>query len=405
MANKYFGKINGSEDSDTTSIKDIIPRMASTVGTAASWCSSFKGESVNQAGTDTRNVTAPDFKVNGVEISGVRPGYLPTKNSCFGSVTTPGMYYLGWCFYTPNNSSKSGVEDYIELYSQTKTEYETGSTGYSHDIVFKLTASQFRDGYVPREFLVVLVGGGGGGGGTGSYCVEKDSFENRFGAAGGGGAVAAFRVKIPDAPSVDDYPYSGHSFGECFKVFVGEGGKAGSNNTVSEGSDSTNGTAGKDGVRTMMDWKTWTFAFCYGGKGGGAGSGTGNSHGTGGAGGTIDEFEVGGKYMVNGAYVSGGKGNSYNSISNTGVATLSFTPTNGTGVGALTFVSAKNNNSSTENKSNASSSYFSGGCSYGYGKYVNSSGTGYMTGGAGGGGIGGSVWQTAGNNGAAYFYY
>jgi hypothetical protein len=95
-------------------------------------------------------------------------------------------------------------------------------------------------------------------------------------------------------------------------------------------------------------------------------------------------------------------GNYYQSHSNTGSAGLTYLPTSGTGATEVTVSDSRNNNGTTENKDDGSNSYFSGGCSYGYGGYF-SNGTA-STGGTGGGGTAG-ITVSPGNNGKVEIWY
>ena len=136
MANKYKGKQSGA-----TTVQDLASVLASKVYTEAPWCTnSFKGESFNQAGTDTTNITFPDFKVNGTAVSGIKKGYFPTKEQCFLSITTPGTHKI------------------VRSNSEITVTYANGTTA-------TIAASSFRDGAVPFVILGVAVGGGGGGAG------------------------------------------------------------------------------------------------------------------------------------------------------------------------------------------------------------------------------------------------
>lgn len=361
MSDKYYGKSTASG----ATVKDFAVQLASTMGTKAEWCDYFQGESYNQAGTNTTNLTMNDYYVDGNRIQGVKIGCLPTKQYKFAEFTTSNDYY------------------FVRTDAGITFTLSNGST------VATITKDQFRDGVTPHEVLVVLCGGGGGGGGCGSYCNDKDDFTLKSGGAGGGGGVAATRLKL--------------TTNQKYRVTVGPGGSVGSNNTTSEGSDSTTGTAGSNGgfSNLVQDGQSNALLLCYGGRGGTAGGASGI--GVGGNGGTVLDTS-----RVNSNYVSqtGGRGNHYNYHNNSGIAALTFTPTTGTGVGALTMNNAKNNNGNSDNKSTDNGSgYFSGGCSMGYGAYPNSAKTGYYSASQGGGGMSGTIWKTAGATGCAQFYY
>lgn len=372
MANKYKGKQSGS-----TTVTDLTNVLASKVYTEASWCTSyFKGESFNQAGTDTVNTSFPDFKVNGTAVSGIKKGYFPTKENCFLSITTPGHHTI--------------VRSEFDL---TVT-YASGSST-------KIKASSFRDGVVPHVILGVCVGGGGGGGGGAWEEYEKDKWRHYCGGAGGGGGVSVCRFSLDD--------------NRTYTIHVGAGGSYGTEG-ASEADGGSNGTSGTSGgSSTIVNPDNYMVCGGYGGSGGKHAIGKKDEaigNGAGGNGGSCASNTS----VTKIANMAGGKGNSYSSHSSTGTNGLSFTPTSGTGASSWTVTSSKNNNGTMENANDVTNnvlSFFSGGCSYNHGSYYSmtldeaaNSATldwTYKTDG-GGGGVAG-ILMSNGANGAIYLYY
>lgn len=351
MSGKY-------EYKPSSTMVDLATVLEPTIGTEASWCSQFTGESFNTASASTANsLTISQYEVNGTSIRGVKKGYLPTKQFKFAEFTTSGDYYF------------------------TRTDAGITFTDSAGSTLSTIKASQFRGSQTPWQILVVIAAGGGGGGGNGYYKAAKDDYRVRHGGAGGGGAVQVCKLTLVN--------------GKQYRVTVGSGGSCGSHGSSSEESS---GAAGGNGGWSNLVCTTdsTTYGGVYGGRGGAGGTSASNGYGAGGDGGTVYSGSNG---------VSGGKGNYFNSHTNTGISALTYTPTTDTGVGSLTFCTAKNNNSATENKSvTDGTSYFSGGCSYGLGAYFASSSTPASYGGAGGGSCAGS-WITAGRAGCAIFYY
>lgn len=352
MSGKY-------EYNSNSTMVDLASVLEPTIGTEASWCSQFTGESFNTASSSTSNsLTISQYEVNGTAIRGVKKGYLPTQSFKFAEFTTAGDYYF------------------------TRTDAGITFTNSAGSTISTIKASQFRGGQTPWQILVVLAAGGGGAGGGGYYKYDKDDYRWLPGGAGGGGAVVVRKLTLENNLQ--------------FKVEVGAGGTCGSHGASGTESSGTHGSSGSMS-RLICPSKNTSYASVYGGSRGLAANGANKTNGTGGSGGTVYNEANGG--------VNGGGGNYFNSISNTAIAKLTYTPTTDTGVGSLTFCTAKNNNSSTENKSvQDGRSYFSGGCSYGYGDYYNNSADNLVSGSAGGGGSAGS-WTRSGHTGCAIFYY
>jgi hypothetical protein len=369
MSGKFFGVPSG-----TTTVKDFAEIFASTVGTRASWSTesiinnqiigpfNAVGESYNQAGgSDTVNVTVDGFKHNGTSITGVKIGYLPTKNGLITNLHTAGSY--------------------------TMKRTDAALTFYKDGVAtVTVTKDKFRDGVVPYRILVVACGGGGGAGGSGSKCNSKDNFTQKIGGAGGGAGVAAIRLDLSNSIT--------------YGITIGDYGKWGSNNTTTEGKSTTTGTAGGTGGTTILNDGSVNLIVAYGGGGGGAG---GENHGSGGSGGSAS---------VNTTKVScyktatGGKGNCVANISQSGISAVTITPTSNTGVGAITMSTYKDNNASTKNQTTAGNELVSGGCSYGHGEYfINNQINQYNAGNYGGGACASSKNCGGGNSGAMLFYY
>lgn len=370
MANKYKGKQSGS-----TTVQDLASVLASKVYTEAPWCTNhFKGESFNQAGTNTTNVSFPDFKVNGTAISGIKKGYFPTKENCFLSITTPGLHNL--------TRSDSAIT----------IKYASGTTT-------TINASSFRDGVVPSVILGVCVGGGGGGGGGAWEEYEKDKWRHYCGGAGGGGSVSVARFTITNNVT--------------YTLCVGAGGGYGVEG-ASEVDDGSNGTTGGMGNVSAI-WASDSTNQCTAGGGRGGERARGKKgeaigNGGGGDGGTAVDFSSTLSSMT------GGKGNSYSSHSSTATNGLSCTPTSGTGAGSWTVTSSKSNNGTMENANDVTNnllSFFSGGCSYDYGSYysmtlddaANSATLDWTYKSVGGGGGVAGILVSNGANGGVYLYY
>jgi hypothetical protein len=241
---------------------------------------------------------------------------------------------------------------------------------------------------VPHEILVMMVGAGGGGGGSGYYEHSKDEYYMVPGGAGGGGAIVVFRWTLANNTS--------------YQFFISPAGGKGSNGSNSSG-ESTNGTAGSAG-----GWGTFYTAAkeaavtVYGGRGGGAGSGTGNTTGKGGTAGYVNNYKIDSDKII---ICAGGKGNCNGDFNSSGSASCSWDPCPGTGIGSLSFNTAKNNNGSSYNKTDFYSPYYSGGCSAGLGdRCTSATSVSAAAANGGGGGSAGSKVRN-GANGKIIFYY
>lgn len=372
--------------------KDVTTMAASKVYTKAPFSSSFTGETdLQKAGTNTTNVTLTGYQINGTTCTAVAIGHMPKiTNSPFWSTSTPGTYTL----------------------TRTNSQLKIGSSTYS--------PSDFRDGVIPKSVVIFVVGGGGGGGGNGYFEQSKGVYARTCSGAGGGGGYAAVRVDI--------------SANSTWTIKVGQGGAAGSDGSATANSSGATGGEGYDSYAKASGVSTST-AIGGGGFGGKPGNGSSGSSsvGAGGNGGTgsVNNGAIGAKG-------NGGGGNQYGNHGRSQCTTMSFTPTAGTGDSGATLVSAKANNLTGKTYSedwylggrwitvtatypenlddaNGNGSYFSGGCSLGYGAYPYVSDVwlengspviGFsMGGGSNGGGGGGGSLKSAGSAGYAAVYY
>jgi hypothetical protein len=363
MAGKYKQRIN-SVDCDLTSLCE--PKVHDA---APGFGTKFTGEgSFQKAGTDTKNITLDGYTVDGTKVTAVKKGYYPTFKKKL------------WYSSTPNANG----------YALTRTDSSL-TIGSS---TFK--TSDFRDGVIPHELIVLLVGAGGGGGGIGRFSPgkDKDGFYAIVGGAGGGGAICVGRIRLYD--------------GFTYYITVGSGGTAGTNKD--EAADATGGTGGTGGSCSVYHTKAAIAANCIlsagGGTGGTGGAPKGDSDctpGTGGAGGSGSIKST--IHNINGQCVSGGGGNYFNNHNRTAVAALTYTPTPGTGAPAQTYGGINSDGSSynKSDKSNAANNYFSGGCSYeaGYRLASNS----IISGGVGGGGGAAAYGSLPGFSGYVEIYY
>lgn len=371
MSGKYY--LSGN---DITSLAE--PRITSWAGTTKTNFSTYylgdatAIDALHKGGSDTTNVNnyaSWAYNYNGSPISFTQRGYLPTNLHNFGTITNTGTTNKFW---------------YVE-----RTDAGIYFKNPNGGIDYSYPASTFRNGYVPHEIFVIFVAGGGGGGGWGYYDSNGDSKGGEavpiVGGAGGGGGVYAARVVIND--------YSRDGTWQC-----GVGGAAGSDGSTS--SNSTGG-AGSRGGNSGIYINGGELLGCVAKGGNGGRGGVGNSNGTGtpGSGGTGGLGEGG--YCKRVATMAGGDGNNYNNITRTGTSGMSGVYiTEDTGSPMLTLLNAKDNNLTSENtKSNAGSgAYFSGGCSYDFGRWPNG---GPNTGGGGGSG----TIKSAGGGGAIILYY
>lgn len=368
MAGKYYRKSGSTKQDLSTLLASRAKAGSGTDYSAASWCTQFKGEPFNAPGTNTTNLEIDQYTVNGTKIKGVKIGYLPTDAHKFATFEIPGTYSI--------KRTSSGIVCNLA----------DGSS-----VTLKATA--FRDGVIPVQILVMVVGGGGGGGGCTYYKHDKDDYRRTISAAGGGGGVCLGRIELP-----------------LDTLFVFEIGSGGGPGTHGASGGENPGTAGGGGQDTYFGKTIGNILIAYGGHGGDAGPNS-NGSGTGGSGGTFSYNSTTELKGVTG--MNGGRGNYYNNHNKTGTAGLSWTPTSGTGAPSTSFCSSKSNNASTENHSGSSvnaDSWFSGGCSYGYGVYFTETTEGNVVKvephdpGVGGGGCGG-VLSSSGAPGAAYLWY
>ena len=336
------------------------------------WQNYFKGESdangtaieYQKAGTNTTNVTIPEYQVNGTAIQAVAKGCLPTPE-VFWSTNTPGTYTL----------------------TRERSSLVVGETTFGN--------TQFRGKATPKEVLIVVVGGGGGGGGNGNMKESKNSYWEVVGGAGGGGGVAVIRVDLTACEN-------------GVRLTVGSGGSKGTHGATGENISS--GTAGGNGeastvyrIASLAETSgNVLLAQANGGAGGTGGVGGDKTltAGTGGNGGTANAVINAGP-VLGGQAIAGGKGNHQGDHNRTSCKALQFTPTLGTGAPQCTFVEAKNNDGSSDayaknyDSSRSYDSYFSGGCSLGFGMYPYKDGDNVLaTGGPGGGGMGGGIYTT-----------
>lgn len=329
---------------------DILDLAARKVYTAAPFSSSFTGEDdLQQAGTNTTNVTLTGYKIGATTCTAVKAGYMPSysKGSRFWSSSTANSYSL----------------------KRTDSSLTIGST------TFKPT--DFRDGVIPSQIIVIVVGGGGGGGGNGYFEHSKGEFFRTCSGAGGGGGYAVGRIDIANNP-------------EC-TITVGGGGAVGNNGSSSERSVGKTGGDGGDsnisipGTRPNPDFvgpvAPVALLNATGGKGGKGGDGvSGGTYGVPGEGGSGGSSSSHSK-VITSSLGSGGKGNYYGHFNEADNNSMSFTATAGTGETSSTVISSHTNSgtvSATEdwgfgtvtvtapkNKddSTGDTSYFSGGCS------------------------------------------
>lgn len=359
MSNKYYQKVSSA-------YQDIYDLCELQAYTAAPFSSSFTGETYafQKAGSNTSNVTLNNYIIGDTACTAVKKGRMPTP-TLLGSFTVPGSYTL--------TRSNSGIT-------------VTGPNSYSQTI----SASQFRSLTVPKEIIVRCVGGGGGGGGNGWWSPGKDKggFVRICGGAGGGGGIAVGRVVLSN---------------NTYNFAVGAGGGVGSDGSASDNSLGATGGTGGTSSFVSSALQAW-YISASGGSGGGGGDGRGSSEdsisaGTGGSGGSASIN------VTYGGTRSGSAGNQLQNHQRSAISALTFTTTAGTGAPANSvFVTAKNNNGSPYNYDDldGNGSYFSGGCSLGYGVYPVSGNEARA--GVGGGGGGGSL-KTDGMPGGVYLYY
>lgn len=370
MAGKYYQRIDGVDYDPTVLCEPKVHDAAPGFGTQ------FTGEGEFQkAGTDTENITLDGYAVNGTKITTVKRGYYPTFNKLLWKSNRTGQHSL---IRTNESLIISNSKNTVTFYP-----------------------SDFHNNMIPRELIIVLVGGGGGGGGRGYFKTKKKSDLYAItGGAGGGGGVVVGRLRF-----FDGYEY-------FFTVGAGgEYGTPGASDAVSSGeTGETGGTTGLYHTKVQADY---CLMAAYGGAGGTGGYPSGDyscTAGTGGNGGSGYVIKNS-PHIISGKYVSGGKGNYYNSHNNTAVAELKYTPTTGTGASAQSFCGVNNDGSSYNATVSGAGgfwdTYYSGGCSFGLGvHFVNGSVvyTGDSRVGYGGGGSSGNHLQD-GKMGHVQIYY
>lgn len=373
MSDRYYQKVDGV-------YKDLYNLCETKVYDAAPWSTSFTGDTVRQkVGSSSTNVTMPNFLVGNTAITAVKRGYLPTsvdESSNFCILTSPGSYTL----------------------TRTDSSLTIGSTIFY--------ASDFRCGIIPHEIIAVVVGGGGGGGGNGYWSPgkNKDGYARICSGAGGGGGAAVGKI------SLDTY--------STLYITVGSGGGAGGPGASNANSLGDSGGSGTKSAIATRGTPPPDFVgpvqasdILAGNGGGGGGGGDGRSGkvesisaGSGGSGGT------GYCGLSVGTTMTGGSGNNLDNHSRTACSAMNLRPNPGTGEPLITWISGKNNNAASENKSDheGNTSYFSGGCSLSFGAYplFTSNGVLYFAvPESGGGGGGGGSASSAGGSGVVAFFY
>lgn len=357
MAGKYYQRINSVDYDLTTLCEPKVHDAAPGFGTE------FEGETFQKAGTDTENITLDGYTVDGSAITTVKNGRYPSFSKTIWFCGTAGIYEL----------------------KRTDSILTIGSSTFY--------PSDFRGGVIPSEFIVLVVGAGAGGGGCGYFSPKKDKsgFSKIAGGAGGGGGAAIGRIKLTGDTKAT--------------IFVGSGGKAGTSGSSSSRSSGGTGGEGDSSVIYGPDGNAGLYGTrSYGGTGGKPSGDDAATAGTGGVGGHGElNSDNNNKYFVNVQFGKGGKGNYYRSHTNTACEALEYLPTSNTGATSKLIITKKTNNASTENKDDGVNSYYSGGCSYGFGKFFTSSST-IGNGGAGGGGVAGTI-VSAGNAGYVEIWY
>lgn len=392
----YADPQTGKYNINGTNILRLAARKAYD---AAPFSSKYTGEEEIQkadTNTNTTYVTLTGYKVNGTTCTAVASGHMPKiTSSPFWSSDTAGTYVI----------------------TRTNTSLTIGSSVFYPD--------DFRDNVIPKTIVVFVVGGGGGGGGNGYFKHSKGVYYRTCSGAGGGGGYAAVRINIENDPR--------------WTIKIGSGGSVGNNGASdanSKGAKGGDGTSSTITVTPAGDSTNYvSTGIGRGGVGGNPGDGSSGSSsvGSGGAGGggTVNNGAIG-------ATGSGGGGNYYGHHNESRCQEMTFTPTSGTGDPGATLVSSKANNLTDKeydeywtiggkryhvvttydenlDDPEGDGSYFSGGCSSGYGAYPyvadvwieeGSIVVGFDMGGVtnGGGGGGGSL-KSAGASGYAAVYY
>lgn len=374
MSGKYYFK-KGSTSTDVSTV------AASKVHLADSGFGSvFTGEGPFQCGgTDTNNITITGYFVGDEEIKVVKKGYYPVISNVehyFYSLTSAGTYSL----------------------VRTDSTLKIGSATFY--------PSDFRDNVIPSELIIVVVGPGGGGGGNGYYKYEKNKYRVVPGGAGGGGGLAVGRIDIKECSTLS--------------LEVGQGGAAGSDGSSSAQSSGGTGSGNPDGEnynaspyvsRVIIKVRNETAVdLCplaaAGGAGGTGGTGGDGSYtcGAGGAGGWASAIESYGVKKATTGY--GGDGCCNANITNSECSYTKFLATTETGASNTTIFYGYMNGSDVNKTAIADSqSYYSGGCSHGYGTYFFGLGDIYHAEAGSGGGGGAGVIKGPGGSGCIMFYY
>ena len=355
MAGKYYQIVDGVKVDIADWFEPQVYDAAPGFGTE------FVGESFQKAGDSETAMTLSTYTIDGKQsITAVKKGYFPTfYNAPLWSTAATGSFSI-------------------------KRSDNTLTIGYT-----TYRPEDFRCNTIPHELIILLVGGGGGGGGCGYFSPgkNKSGYARVAGGAGGGGAVTVGRIRLNN-----DMPYT---------IVVGKGGGAGTSH--SSGSSGAGSDGGIGAGTYLQDNKSTTVILsANGGKGGTTGKPLGNDSatpGTGGLGGAASTSTH--SMLISKASVKGGQGNYYANRNKTARADLQYAPHPETGAPNWTD-RGLDNNGSYENADKESDSYYSGGCSYGYGDYF-SYGT-FSDGSKGGGGTAGTT-VSAGHTGYVAIWY
>lgn len=378
MADKYFHKstdVSTQACSFVSDSADIGTKLYSDGSGAL-----FNGEDKDyqRGGDDTTNVFLPNYMVNGKPIKIVKKGYFAKLNipdKANWSTNTAGTYTL----------------------TRTDSTLTIGSSSFS--------ASSFKDGVVPCEIIICIVGPGGGGGGNGYSEYKKDKFHMIPGGAGGGGGVSICRIDIKECSTLQLKCGAGGAVGS-------NGGSPGSGGTGGGASNPQNLTANSSEaanswVKILVRNGTSVNIMpmiAAGGGGGGGGSGNGDGEylcGSSGLGGYASELS--GSYgCKSGTTGFGGKGGSASDTKHTNGPQIYWQAYNSED--ATRICTGKYNGTEHKLDIDNSASFYSGGCSMGYGTYHYEGNSSPKMGYLGGGG-GAGLARTAGANGAIYIWW
>ena len=315
MAGKYYSN-------SVDKVSQCEPKRFS----AATFSSYFKGDTeLQQAGTNTTNITLDGYAINGTTCKAVEKGRCPSAQTRIWSRSSPGSY--SW--------------------SRTDSALVIGDATF--------TANDFHCKIIPKEIVIMVVGGGGGGGG-----IPMSSSNLGCGGGGGGGGIAIGRIDI-----------STHTTGT---IKIGAGGTKGKSAATESNRYGTSGEAS-----TVTVGSTTILTANGGGRGG---VGKGDNHGSGGSGGSASADP---DYCITSATMTGGTGNSNGNHASGNTSGLTFAATAGTEDYARTVADSQTMNKTNVKKIvptdlstvvaeitynyNQDSSRFSGGGSYGSGAY------------------------------------